>query len=89
MYKFKRYEYDLTKEEQEQARFIIKEAQAKNKRLMTGEGRTDGLERDAFIQFKESFYSSVATRLLLRGSRGAFSLTEDAKKLVRLVVENT
>jgi len=87
MYEFKRYEYDLTEEEQEQARFIVETSIAKLKERSEGLSGQPRVESGAFESFRFKFYSAVTRRLRLPYFNETYSLSDDAKKLIHITVE--
>jgi len=90
-YVYKRYEWDLLPEEQEQARFISDGCADGATLRSRGIVSRDAIEEGAFMQFKRNFYGSVARRLglsiYLEDGFGALNISEDCKKLIAAKIE--
>lgn len=78
MYKIKEYQWDLTEEEQEKAKFIIEFCEKSNVEA----GRTGISDRSprkgAFEHFKDKFYVDVSRRLGLKVSIAPYFSSEDS-----------
>lgn len=88
-YEMVKYEWDLTKEEQEQAQFIVEWCHKTGQKLSAGHA-IDSNEGGGFIGFKQAFYESVRLRLgipIYTSGFGSFNVTDDYKKLVAYKVE--
>lgn len=87
MLKFKRVEYELTKEEKVKAKFIIATANKWNEKWASGIGVGIKIERMAFEDFKDDFYTAVRMRLGI--SNRAIAISEDGNKLITGTIENS
>jgi len=89
-YQMKKYEWDLTKEEQEKAKFIHEWVVEANKMLVTKGIAAGPGENGGFEAFKARFYGDVRQRLQIPFSRsgfGCFSISDDLTKLFAYKVE--
>lgn len=95
MYKIKQTEWELNKEEQEKAKFILKTIERINKLASKGTPMARP-EIAAFDHFKSGFYVEVAHRLGVRLAQpflsgpndfAAMGVTDDGKRVIGYRVE--
>jgi len=90
MYQFKTEKRELTKEEQEKAKFIIDVVKEKNEELAKGKTQWGILERAAFETFKFEFYRSISFRLNLNlYPQDSLGLTDDGLKVIIVSIEKS
>ena len=88
-YQMVKHEWDLTEEEQEQARFIQEWSEQEGQKILRG-ASIDLNEKGGYMGFKEAFFDSVRRRLLIpfySSGFSSFSFSDDCKKLVAYKVE--
>ena len=90
MYQFKTEEFELTEEEQEQAKFIIDTVRERNEVWAKGKNQWGMLEKAAFESFKFEFYRSLSFRLALKMyPQESLGLTDDGLKVLVVSIEKT
>lgn len=91
MYKYKRYEFELTPDERDRANFLLDTKRAKSAAMTLGQspgrGPTEELEVLAFHDLKRKLYGGIRRRLGIDANTEAMTISGDGKTVIWIVAE--